>query len=72
VPGSLLIPPGDKDNMKGLCIAWRLGARGAPLGGDGNTRGLGKRWRLAVRKYRQAVWTGFAWRHLGLRRAKIL
>ncbi|QCE11609.1 hypothetical protein DEO72_LG10g2843 [Vigna unguiculata] len=32
--------------------------------------GLGERWRLAEGEYRQAVWSNFAWRRVGLARRK--
>ncbi|QCE05269.1 hypothetical protein DEO72_LG9g272 [Vigna unguiculata] len=70
--GSLLMPPGDRNNRRGPYIAWRLAVRCAPPGGDCKIVGLGERWRLAARRFRQAVWTGFAWQRLGLRHAIIL
>ncbi|QCE00441.1 hypothetical protein DEO72_LG7g1731 [Vigna unguiculata] len=64
--------PGNRTSVRGPCTVWRLAAWCAPPGGDCKTVGLGGVWCLAVRRFHQAVWTGFAWRRLGLRQAIIL
>ncbi|QCE03353.1 hypothetical protein DEO72_LG8g1377 [Vigna unguiculata] len=55
--------PGGETSVRGLCIVGRLAARCAPPGGNEKTVGLGRRWR-------QAVWSIFAWRRVGRARRR--